>query len=102
MIIIVHKKFYNLENDNLSSLNEISPLHSPLPCRVEAINGSNSKSYDIPKLDINKAILIQEMTINEKNKKNGSELPQREVVQQASTNAEKIKKLNFYYKLKKK
>ena len=77
-------------------------MHSPLPCRVEAINGSNSKSYDIPKLDINKAILIQEMTINEKNKKNGSELPQREVVQQASTNAEKIKKLNFYYKLKKK
>lgn len=35
------------------------------------------------------------MTINEKNKKNGSELPQREVVQQASNNAEKIKRLNF-------
>jgi len=89
---LVHKKFYKINDDESSSLDEISPLHSPLPCRVDPINSSTKKTQEIPKLDINKAILIQEMTLNEKNKKNGSELPQREVVLQASTNADKIKK----------
>jgi len=68
-------------------------LHSPLPLRVDPIHNSNKKQQDIPKLDINKAILIQEMNNNEKNKKNnGSELPQREFVLNASTIAEKMKK----------
>ena len=67
-----------------------------MPLKVDQKNNSNKKNQEIPKLDINKAILIQEMNVNDKNRKNnGSELPQREVVLQASTNADRIKKYFF-------